>query len=791
MQHVPLGALFELVTAELGLSQRSSSDDVAAALREFAVDLERAVPLLCEWTSARLEAPWLPLPFSPEKQRALLVRLLVDLVFELLRRRSGYLQVEDLHWADQSTLDWLGLLFGAIVERGGFAVMTARPDFIPPWDVPDLLVFEMSPLSPDEVAEMVASLPTGHGMSSQVIEQIVARADGVPLFVEELAAVFADHLEDAPTRDALPEVPATLRDLLMSRLDALGPAKATAQVAAAIGREFDQDLLRASVPGKDEATLLADLAQLVSYRLVITRRAVGYQRYSFRHALVRDAAYESMLPPHREIVHARVADALLHEFPERVEKRPDLVALQLELAGLAFQAQSYWLSAGRLALREVAYDEARAYLQRGLDVLGQCPAGVARTDAELDLLGAMSAAHIAKLGYGAPQLGQLMAQVEALTEGGTASSGHALPLLWGRYLYHAVQPDHRRSLLIANSMLERSAQTGDRAFSLQGHSAAIRNHFWRGEFVEALAHFDALSSLGDPELIRSLRPITGEDPHWAGAGFSALCLLITGRTAEGMGLTAQVAQSAHDTGLPGLAQASWTGFAHSHLLRGLADPTGSDLERAVDFGRRAREGAAELGFPFWQAYGGLMEAAAMICGGQLEGIVQMEAMMAMFAGAGARVGLGWNLDTLAYGYMQAGDLEKAASMLARSRDHAQQSGEDFYSSINARFEGRLAMLRSGGGDTAEVRLRESVAIASRQGARLFEAQSMVQLLELFERQGRPNADLEALCASASWQNSHSQDLAAVPSLARLFRSACQPIERRGGTRTEAEVGLES
>jgi TOMM system kinase/cyclase fusion protein len=759
MRHVALGPLLELLAAELGVEQRPSCAELAAVLGEFEVELDSAVPLLCGWMSVPLEPPYDPLPYSPQKQRGMLYTLLVELVRALLERRRGYLQVEDLHWADPSTLDWLGRWFAANEERG-FTLMSARPEFKPRWEDVELLTLTLEPLAAEQVAAMIAGLPACEGIAAALVEKIVARADGVPLFVEELARAFVERLGSVETGAELPEVPLTLRSLMMSRLDALGSAKETAQFAAAIGRDFDLELLLASVASKDEATLLADLDQLASVGLVLGRRRIGHQTHLFRHALLRDAAYESMTVAGRAAVHDAIAEALLHEFPERVEARPDLAARHLEGAGRDFEAQRYWLDAGRNGMEELAYDEARVYLQRGLDALARCPPSGERDIAELDLLNMLSASFIARFGYGTSELVDIFKRVEELLDGVTKPHERALPSYWGQYLFNAVRPNFTKAYPIAKDLLDKATRLEAPSFVLQAHSALARAEFWMGDFVAACRSGDACEATHDRERDKQLIAISGEDPYLAGISFAAVAQLVRGNVEQAIIDHERVLSLAREYNYPSVIASMWTQMAWIHIYRGMYASHSEDLARACEYARESSEYAANMGFPFWDIQGQLMLSAAQIFRGNAEGLEGLESAMNMYLMIGADIGFSWFHGCIAHILLQLGRLDEAAESLAKANAHVERSAERFFVPELERLGARLLDAR-GRPRAAAAKLAAAMQLARESEARLWEVHAAADLLDHDPDLRDPYQD--ALAETAAWWRAQpiGRDLASV------------------------------
>ncbi len=721
LQALALGPVRELVIDSLGLEGGfTTCESLADVLSDFELGLDTAIPLLCSWLSVRISAPYAPLPHSPQMQLGMLIELLTSLVRQLAQRK-GYLIVEDLHWADHRTMEWLGRYLKAIDGWSGLLLVTSRPDVTWQWDSNPSFVLPLGNLSDADVRALVTGLPAAAHLSETVVSRIRERADGVPLFVEELTRAFM-RLSDLEFRD----VPATLRDLLSSRLDELGPAKETAQFAAAIGREFEVDLLCFSA-SKDEATVLADVDQLVSAGLLVVRRRLDRESYLFRHALIRDAAYDSLTPADARTVHGAIADALIGKFPDQVQARPDTVAFHCESAGRLFEAQQYWLLSGRKAMGDVAYDEARNHFERGLRLVRKCSETEGFHDAELVQLNALLAANVVKFGFGAPELPAILQQAQLSMDAGHASKALALPLLWGQYLFNTVRPNFTHALPIAQRILDIAASVSDRTFMLVGHSALIRCAFWMGDFRLVDAYEAAIDELYDARELRQLLEVTGEDPYMAAASFAGLCAIVRGDAAQGISILERLVHAEERVNVPGLIQGTQAQLAFGYILRGMAEPGGTHLEMARELAVRAKDDAMRLGFPFWAGYAGLMESMARIYQGDRQAVEQAQGTMQMFVAAGADIGFGWNHSSIAFGLLQRGEFDLAEANLAAARRHEERGAEGFFAAQRVRFEGHLLRARGASAKEVSAKLTEAIELARIQDATLFASHAQADL----------------------------------------------------------------
>ena len=353
-------------------------EKLAALFSQRAAMDAAAIPLLAELLSIP-DGP--PLSLTPAQRKAATIALLADEIVRLGESKTMLLMVEDAHWIDATTLEMLTHISDGIAHARLLAVVTARPDFTPPWLArPHSTLLTLGRLGRAECADLVAGVAASHGLSTETVAAIVAKTDGVPLFVEELTRSVIESAGEAGAA-----VPATLKDSLMARLDRLGDAREVAQIAAVVGRQFSLALLDA-VASKHGAVLEAALARLVSAGIVFPEGRGLEQSFNFKHALMRDAAYESLLLARRRELHERAARVLEERFPEAVATEPELLAYHFGAAGLAEKACDYRTKAGDRALNRSAYNEAIANFSAALKATEALPHSQERMRRELSLL---------------------------------------------------------------------------------------------------------------------------------------------------------------------------------------------------------------------------------------------------------------------------------------------------------------------------------------------------------------------------------------------------------------------
>ncbi len=408
-------ALYPIIDHLQRLLQFAREDSPAVKLEKLQHTLSRyrfpqadTLPLLVALLSLPHPEGYPPITLSPQKQKQKTQEALVAWIVEEAERAAMYCAWEDLHWADPSTLEVLTLFLDQVPTTRLLALLTFRPEFTSPWgNRSHLSQITLSRLGRSQVEAMIERVTDGKALPPEVVQQIVAKTDGVPLFVEELTKMVVESglYVEATHASPLPPlaIPATLRDALMARLDRLSTVREIAQLGATIGREFSYELL-AAVSLLDEATLQHGLKQLVEAELVYQRGLAPQAHYLFKHALIQDTAYQSLLKSTRQQYHHQIAQVLAERFPETVETQPELVAQHYTEAGLLAQAIPYWQRAGERAAQRSANVEAIAHLTKGLELLKTLPDTPERAQQELTLQIALGGPLVVTKGQASPEV---------------------------------------------------------------------------------------------------------------------------------------------------------------------------------------------------------------------------------------------------------------------------------------------------------------------------------------------------------------------------------------------------
>jgi predicted ATPase len=446
------------------------------------------MPLFAALLSIPADDRYPPPKLTPYCLRERTLAALLGRVSRLAAKRPVLMVFEDLQWVDPTSLELVCHLVDQMPGLPVLMLATFRPGFTPPWPSHrHVSTISLSHLGPSESTALVQDVASAKTLAPEVIGQIVARADGVPLFIEELTkAVMEGGLRHDPRerREAAvsPDryIPSTLHASLVARLDRLGPAKEVAQIGASIGRDFSYRLI-AAVSALPEPDLKTALGRLCEVELIFQRGLPPDATYIFKHALVQDAAYGTLLRSRRQHVHDRIAETLEERFPEVVASQPELLAQHCTEAGLSEKAVAYWLAAGQKAWAQSAATEAVAQLQKGLAVLGGLPDGPSRRKYELDLQITLRPALAAMKGSSAADVGETISRARSLAEQ-IDRPDCLVPLILGQWVFHLVRSEHRLALSLAEEIEKIGRARNDVAAQLQGCRAHGWTRCYLGEF---------------------------------------------------------------------------------------------------------------------------------------------------------------------------------------------------------------------------------------------------------------------------------------------------------------------
>jgi class 3 adenylate cyclase/predicted ATPase len=724
-------------------------DKLEALLALAAEDVGEVAPLVADLLAIPTEGRYPPLDLSPERLRERTLQALVAQLEGLAARQPILASFEDAHWIDPSTLELLGQVIERAPRLPALVVITFRPEFTPPWTgYAHVTSLSLSRLGRRQITALVERVTRGKALPAEVVAQILAKTDGVPLFVEELtkALLESELLKEEGDRYALTgplpplAIPATLQDSLMARLDRSAPVKEVAQVAAAIGREFSHELLTAVAP-LEEAKLRDRLDQLVASELVFRRGTPPDAIYTFKHALVQDAAYASLLKNRRQQLHAKITAALEERFPEVAETQPGLLARHCTEAGLVDQAIGYWLKAGQQAVARSAMLEAIAQLTRGLELLARLTDEQERRPQELYLQVTLAGALIAAKGASAPEVGLIWTRARELCRE-VPDSEQLVRVLNGQFFFHIVRAELADSLGIGEELLCLAGQGGNVIARLIGHRAAGYALVATGELARGREHFEQALVLYDPARHRGLAIHHIFDPQVGSLSFLSLTLLALGYPTQALHRNSESIREARQLGHPlSLALALFFNGVVRQLLGGWED--------VLDCADELLAVASEQDFRLWLARAeGLRGWALARAGSTEEGSALLRRGLTDYRATGAGQYLPYFLALLSEA---AGPGAEALEFLEDALARAEQSGERWFEAELHRRKGEgLLTLAAARPAEAEACFGRALAVARGQGARMWELRAATSLTRLWRDQGKRAEAHDLLAPVYSW-----------------------------------------
>ena len=722
-----------------------------ALLAQGSGGLTQVAPLVASMLSIPYEGHYPRFEMNPSLQRQLTLAALVDQLVGLASRQPVLLVWEDAHWVDPTSLELLGIVIDRLQTLPVLALVNFRPEFAPPWPShTHITSLTLNRLSRRRCGRLVTGLTGGKPLPITVLDSIVARADGVPLFVEELtrAVLEAGLLREKDSHYELESsllpaaIPMTLQDSLMSRLDRLAPFKEVAQIASVICREFAHDLL-AAVGAYGEEELTEAMCQLTAAELVFRRGTGLHAGYIFKHALIRDAAYASLLKSKRRQLHARTAQVLEERFAHIVEAEPDVLARHWTEAGSAAKASTYRLKAGERMLARSAVAEALAQLTMGLEVLQSLPDDDERRRKELELQIASGAALCAVKGQGAPETAQAYARAHTLC-GELGEERCLVPVLLGLWVSHNARDELVAARAAAVQLLECAERKGDHAAAILGHRALGASLFQLGEFAAAEKHLRQLLATEDSTAKHP--PVSlPYDPHVSGRAWLALSLAVLGYPGQALEQSnqaiAETDQLRHHntTALVLCLRCSLAQFLRDHQAVAIHVAALLTL-------------AAEQGFAYWAAIGQVFQGWVQAEAGEVTaGIVGMRRGLAACEATGAQAYVPYNLALLADMCRRVGDASQGRVLLDEAMARLARTGACYCEAELFRLDGELRLaLPQPDQDSAEASFRRALEIARHQEARVVELRAAVSLARLWADCGNRQEALDLLVPIHGW-----------------------------------------
>jgi class 3 adenylate cyclase/predicted ATPase len=733
-------------------------DKMDGLLAQYGFDLPAMGPLLARLLAVPFEGRYPPLDLPADRQR----QLTIDALITILLVRADYqpllVVAEDLHWIDPSSLDLLTQLIEHVPRSRQLVVLSFRPDFKPPWpEGPGLERLDLNRLDRETSARIVTEI-AGMPAPTELLDQLVEKADGVPLYLEELTKLVSEQglirrgngrLDPAGPRAAI-AIPATLADSLTARLDRLTDAKGVAQLGAVIGRHFSYELLAAvskTTASVDTRALRHNLARLVDAGLLFVEHDARGETYTFKHALIQDAAYGSLLRTTRLQYHRHIAQALTEPFPITVETAPELLAHHYTQASMMAEAVPCWLDAGQRALRASANPEAIVHLTTGLDLLPDLPAGPERDGVELQFHLTLGPAYMAIRGYAAPEVEACYQRALELCRGLGDTPPQLARALHGLWTNHIVRAQHTSALALGEQVLQLGATTNDDGLLLQGNMEVGWSHFFLGELEQAREHLERVLALYDHERHSSHAFAYGDNPATSARTVLASVLWLLGYPDQALrcseeNLTILRSQVQHPYSVAfGLTVAAF-------LRQYLGDPPAARVlaEEAVVI-------SEAHGLAFIGAMASMFEGWARTREGELdEGMAQMRRGLAAQLAMGAELARPYWLWLLAEACQRTGAAREGLALLDDADATVEHTHDRYWEAEIHRLRGRLllATAEPAAPASAEACYRRALEVAHRQGARSLELRAAVSLSRLRQAADRHDEARELLAPIYEW-----------------------------------------
>lgn len=744
-------------SAEVRLDKLESLLDSGGAVAD-------APALLAALLSVPSEGRYPRLDLSPLRQKERTIEVVSQGLGRLAAMAPLLTVFEDVHWIDPSTLELVTHLIARIPEWRVLLLVTHRPEFEPPWGGrrSHVTLHSLNRLSRPQSA-LMAGRVAEKTLPDALIAQIVDKTDGVPLFVEELTKAVLEsgmpvgaHAGSASrSPDAAPPpplaIPTTLHDSLMARLDRLATAKEVAQLGAALGREFGYELIEAVSP-LDATSLRQALAKLVDAELLYQRGQPPQARYVFKHALIQDAAYQSLLKSTRQRYHEQIARAMEERLPEIIETQPELLAHHYSEAGRAEQALPYWQDAGKRAVQRSANVEAINHLTRGLELLKTLPDSPEHARLELTLLIALGVPLRAIKGFAAPEVGKAYARALELCQR-EGETSQLMPVLRGLWEFHELRAEYGTARELGEQLLALAGRVQDPGALLVAHDVMGDTLFWLGEFAAARSHLEQGAALYDVRQRQSHIFLYGYDSGVACLGFGSWALWFLGYPDQALRRAQDALSVGRELAHPFSLAFGLQFMAQLHHYR-------REYALARDLATEVIAVSSEQGFPLWSGMGTIVRGWALAKEGRgMEGLAQVRQGIAEWQVTGFELEWPHFLALLAEVHETVDQPREGLKLLAEARAAADKTGEGFWDADMHRLHGELSLkvATTETGRTAEERkippeesFLKAIEIARRQLAKSLELRAVTSLSRLWKRQGKKDEARQMLAAIYAW-----------------------------------------
>jgi predicted ATPase len=716
-------------------------DQLQSGLLSAGLKPAEALPLIAPLMNLPLSATYPQSSGSPEQQRRRLLATLIEWLRGAARSQPLAMIIEDLHWADPSTLELIQLIAEQAANAGLLLLITARPEFRAEWPLrAHHTQVTLNRLSTRNVREMIAQVAAQNALANETLDAVVERTSGVPLFVEELTRAV---LENGSAQLSGREIPVTLHDSLMARLDRLGSAKELLQIGSVIGTEFSYELLRAVHPIADE-DLQRELRILTDADLLHVRGIAPEANYQFKHALIRDAAYEALLKSRRKQLHEMVAQAINEKMEPFKEVHPEVLARHWTEAGEFELAVAEWLRAANAAEKRNAFREAQRSYRQALELVEKLADDQQRAELEVQLRLNLGVTLIATDGYSAAAVEEAYGHARELCQQ-LGDNGQLASILSGLFQFHLVRAEVQTAREIGEQLLALGKTTLDPTVEIAAQYALGQAFFLPGELDQAQIHFEQALRLYKPENHRRVTLLcAGEDPGVASWGFLAVILWLRGYLDQAIRIGQQAIALAEKLQHP---------FSLAHALCMNCEAHLQDRRTSSgDLAEALIRLASEHGFASYLAVGSVFRGAALAEKARRNDIASMREGLTAWSATGAVALCPWLLGLLAEACKQIGLVEEGLEALTDAFTIIANTAERYYEAELYRLKGELLLLRHGDSDTTQAYtcFQQAVEVAQNQGARGWELRATTSLARLLDNQGHREEARAMLAEIYNW-----------------------------------------
>ncbi|HSL03951.1 MAG TPA: adenylate/guanylate cyclase domain-containing protein [Nitrospiraceae bacterium] len=715
-------------------SAQAQLEKLDVLARESGLENQDTVSLLADLLSIRGEHRNPLLTVSPEKRKNMTLEALVHYLQRMADRTPVLFIMEDAHWIDPTTLDLLTRIIDRIRQMRVLLLITFRPDFKPVWaEYSHVTFLTLSRLPRRQSAELVAAMTGGKGLPLEVQQAILAKTDGVPLYIEALtenvlaSGLLTEGNESFTLKGPLKElpIPDSLHALLMERVDRLGPAKEIVQTGAAIGREFTYELLQATVEVPD-SQLKNALDHFVASGLISQEGEIPLAKYHFKHALVQEAAYSTLPKKPRRLLHARIAKTLESRFAERIKMEPELLAYHYEEAGLTGPAVEYWHRAARRDAERSANIEALNHFNRALDLLKDLPQGPERNVLELEILLARGVPLLSVKGHASDEVEHNYRRAKDLSQE-HSDSVHQFRAIWGLWVFHQVRGQLANSRDLAENLLALANREQSADLLIEAHRILGSSYFFLGRFDDAKTHLLAAKSLDDPNQHRSLALRYAQDPGITAGSYLARTLWILGEVGQAETMAREAIGMARELEHPltrvfTLVYLCW-------IYSALRDPN-----RTLELADEAIALSTQYSFALGLALATASQGWALAENGQEKGLGKLVNGISAIRVTGAGLNNTFTLALLAEIYLRNHRIEEGLGVIEEAQTLAITGGELFWQAELLRLKGELLLGQSDPSvQAAEQYFSEALKIAQDQHAKMLELRAATSLARLWRK----------------------------------------------------------